>query len=85
MYISQISQNENFCEDCTCEVATLGVRGCGFILISQKKLIPKIAAISKFTKYTPLENNSLYGIRIYMYNYTVPESMEKVKTSFPEV
>ena len=32
------------------------VCGCGFLLIYQK-LIPQIAAISKFTKYTPLKNN----------------------------
>ena len=41
--------------------------GLFFLLISQK-LIPQIAAIWKFGKYTPLENNPLYGI-LYIHSY----------------
>ena len=50
-----------FHEDRTREVATLGTWVCGFPLFSQK-LILRIVAISNFVKYTPLENNPLYGI-----------------------
>ena len=57
MYISWISWNKNFCENCTHEVAILGT--CTWVLISQK-LILRIAVISKFGNYTPLENNPLY-------------------------
>ena len=72
VYISRISRNENFREDCTSEVAML-VHGCGFQLISQK-LILRIVAISKFAKNPSLENNPLYGMYkkiacTYMYMY----------------
>ena len=33
-----------------------------FFFIDFAKLIPRIAAILKFVKYTPLENNPPYGI-----------------------
>ena len=52
---------KNFREDCTRKVTTQ-VHGCGFQLIP-RKLISRIAAsISKFAKYTLVENNPLYTV-----------------------
>ena len=54
-YISRISRNQNVRKDWTSKVATLGM----WVWFS---IIPRIAAISKLEKYTPLENNPLYGV-----------------------
>ena len=63
VYISRISQNENFREDCTREVATLGTCTWVWFSINYAKInSTKSKEFQNSRKYISFENNPLYGV-----------------------
>ena len=62
VYILRISGHENFCEDCTCEVTTLGTWVWFSIIFTKINSTNRSNFEINFAKYTPLENNPLCGI-----------------------